>query len=107
VTASLEIRGAPRTLPADAERALYRAAQEALTNVRKHAGVGCARVLLDYSGSGVVRLQVRDDGRGFAEPANGGFGLTGVRERVSHLGGTVDLASRPGRGVTMTVELPG
>ena len=107
VTASLEVRGAPRTLPADAERTLYRAAQEALTNVRKHAGVDCARVLLDYSGAGVVRLRVEDDGRGFAGRPGGGFGLTGVRERVGHLGGTVDVASAPGRGVTMTVELPG
>jgi signal transduction histidine kinase len=64
VAASLEVRGAPRTLPADAERALYRAAQEALTNVRKHAGVDEARVLLDYSGPGVVRLRVSGDGRG-------------------------------------------
>ncbi len=107
VTASLEVRGEPRTLPAEAERALYRAAQEALTNIRKHAGVDCARVLLDYSGEGVVRLRVEDDGRGFDGTPGGGFGLTGVRERVDHLGGTVDVASAPGRGVTMTVELPG
>jgi signal transduction histidine kinase len=107
VTASLEVRGEPRTLPADAERALYRAAQEALTNIHKHAGVDCARVLLDYSGEGVVRLRVEDDGRGFDGTPGGGFGLTGVRERVGHLGGTVDVSSAPGRGVTMTVELPG
>jgi signal transduction histidine kinase len=107
VTASLEVRGEPRTLPPDAERALYRAAQEALTNVRKHAGVDCARVLLDYSGPAVVRLRVEDDGRGFDGQPGGGFGLTGVRERVGHLGGTVDVASAPGHGVTMTVELPG
>jgi len=112
VTASLEVRGEPRTLPADAERALYRAAQEALTNVRKHAGVDCARVLLDYSDESVVRLRVEDDGRGFdgggpdGQP-RGGFGLTGVRERVGQLGGTVEVASAPGRGVTMTVKLPG
>lgn len=128
VAADLEVRGEPRPLPADAERALYRATQEALTNVRKHAGAGRARVLLDYSRADVVRLRVEDDGRGFAEPPAGvaepptgvaeqptglaglpagGYGLTGVRERVGHLGGTVGLVSRPGEGVTMTVELPG
>ena len=64
-------------------------------------------MLLDYSGEGVVRLRVEDDGRGFDGTPGGGFGLTGVRERVGHLGGTVDVSSAPGRGVTMTVELPG
>jgi signal transduction histidine kinase len=107
VTASLELRGEPRTLPADAERALYRAAQEALTNVRKHAGVDRARVLLDYTGPGAVRLQVCDEGRGFDGRPGDGFGLTGLRERIGQLGGTVDVRSAPGRGVTMTVELPG
>jgi signal transduction histidine kinase len=107
VTASLEVRGAPRRLPGDAERALYRAAQEALTNVRKHAGVNRARVLLDYSGPDVVRLRVQDDGRGFDGRPGHGFGLTGVRERVGQLGGAVDVRSAPGQGVTMTVELPG
>jgi signal transduction histidine kinase len=114
VTASLEVRGEPRRLRPDAERALYRAAQEALTNVRKHAGIDCARVLLDYSGEDVVRLRIEDDGRGFdGRESDGhgrsgdGFGLTGVRERVGQLGGTVTVASAPGRGVTMTVELPG
>ena len=109
VTASLEVRGEPRALPPDAERTLYRAAQEALTKIRRHAGADCARVLLDYSGEGVVRLRVEDDGRGLDGPARpgSGFGLTGVRERVGHLGGTVEIASDPGHGVTMTVELPG
>jgi signal transduction histidine kinase len=117
VTASVEVRGEPRRLPPDAERTLYRAAQEALTNVRKHAGVDQARVLLDYSGPGVVRLRVDDDGRGLSGPGPGpgpgpvsgfgGYGLTGVRERVGDLGGTLALDSAPGRGVTLTVELPG
>jgi signal transduction histidine kinase len=107
VTASLEVRGEPRGLSPDAARALYRAAQEALTNVRKHAGVDRARLLLDWSRAGVVRLQVQDDGTGMADPPRSGYGLTGVRERVGHLGGTVDLLSRPGQGVTVTVQLPG
>ncbi|HST67483.1 MAG TPA: sensor histidine kinase [Mycobacteriales bacterium] len=115
---SVEVRGDHRALPPEAERALYRAAQEALTNVRKHAAGTHARVLLDYSRPGTVRLQVEDDGQGLPAdqglvPADGqgrpakGYGLTGVRERVGRLGGTVELASRPGAGVTMTVELPG
>ena len=54
-----------------------------------------------------VRLRIEDDGRGFDGEPGGGFGLTGVRERVGHLGGTVDVTSRPDHGVTLTVELPG
>jgi signal transduction histidine kinase len=107
LAASVEVRGEHRTLPADAERALYRATQEALTNVRKHAAGTRAHVLLDYSAPDLVRLQVQDDGTGLPPAQGNGFGLTGVRERVGRLGGTVDLASRPGAGVTMTVELPG
>jgi signal transduction histidine kinase len=107
VTAALEVRGEPRGLSPDTARALYRAAQEALTNVRKHAGVDRARLLLDWSRAGVVRLQVRDEGAGLPDRPGSGYGLTGVRERVGQLGGTVQLRSAPGQGVTMTVELPG
>lgn len=69
-------------------------------------------MLLDYSRPGLVRLQVEDDGTGFPPPSTaatpvGGVGPVGVRERVGRLGRTVELASRPGAGVTMTLELPG
>jgi signal transduction histidine kinase len=52
-------------------------------------------------------LEVQDDGIGIDRDARGrGFGLPGMRERVEALGGTLQITSRPGRGVTLTVELP-
>jgi signal transduction histidine kinase len=109
VATAVEVRGARRALPPAAEESLYRVAQEGLTNVRKHALAGSARVLLDYGRADAVRLEVRDDGRGAAgDPdAARGFGLTGLRERVAELGGTLTVDTAPGRGLTLSVELPG
>ncbi|BCJ47175.1 hypothetical protein GCM10010168_72360 [Actinoplanes ianthinogenes] len=101
----LEIRGTPRSLPVDVEEALYRAAQEGLTNVRRHARATRADVLLDYL-PGEVRMVVGDDGCGAAPGESGGFGLTGLRERVAELGGVVALDSVPGQGSTLTVTAP-
>ena len=84
--------GEPRALPANKEVVLLRAAQEALTNVRKHAGAGRVEVTLD----GAV-LAVADDGAGFDPAApTGGYGLAGMRRRVEEIGGTVSIASGPG-----------
>jgi len=99
------VTGAPRPLPLPAKQALFRAAQEGLTNVRKHAQATRAEVTLDYRQE-VVRLAVRDDGLG-AEGASGGFGLVGVRERVHLLGGRVRVRTAPGRGFSLEVEAPG
>jgi signal transduction histidine kinase len=57
------------------------------------------------TGEGVLRVEVRDEGRGGADPARGS-GLVGLRDRVEATGGTMRLASSPGSGTTLTVELP-
>jgi PAS domain S-box-containing protein len=101
-------------LPTEVETTLFRVAQEALTNIRKHAEATKARVVLDRPGN-TVRLLVRDEGRGFspkgATRRNGRgdkVGLSGMRERVSLLGGRFQLHTEPGRGTTIVaeVELP-
>jgi signal transduction histidine kinase len=106
VPTELRIDGRERTLSADSEESLFRAAQEGLTNVRKHADATSARVLLRF-GEDTVRLEVRDDGRGLRESAGQGFGLLGLRERAARLGGRLDVAPAPGGGTTLLVEVPG
>ena len=99
-----EPTGAPRPLPPRAELTLYRAAQEALTNVRKHARASRADVTLDY-GADSARLVVRDNGVGAAD-VSGGFGLVGVRERVQLLDGSLRIHTAEGEGFTLEAEVP-
>ncbi|WP_086824444.1 sensor histidine kinase [Allokutzneria sp. NRRL B-24872] len=106
VPTELTVSGAERDLGDDAREALFRAAQEGLTNVRKHARAESADVVLEYAES-VVRVEVRDDGTGASDDGSPGFGLLGLRERAEHLGGRVDLRSEPGRGSTLSMEVPG
>jgi signal transduction histidine kinase len=101
----LEVLGAARPLPAKVELALFRASQEGLTNVRKHAGASQAELRLDYSQAHYVRLSLRDNGGG-AQDTAGGFGLLGVRERARLLGGVLDIQTSPGEGFLMQMELP-
>lgn len=98
--------GGCRPLSPQTGLTLYRAAQEGLTNVRRHARVSEAEVVLEYRDGGTVRLLVRDDGTGSAD-VDGGFGLLGVRERTQILGGRVDIRTAPGQGFTLEVEVPG
>jgi signal transduction histidine kinase len=84
--------------------ALYRAAQESLTNVRRHAAATRVSVRLSLDGDR-AELVVADDGRGF-QPHREGFGLRGMRERVELLGGDVRVDSRPGAGTRITVTVP-
>lgn len=98
-------------LPAEVETTLFRVAQEALTNVRRHAHAPRTYVTLDHRGEG-VRLVVRDEGRGFRPgEATGGapgekVGLSGMRERVSLLGGRFEVRSEPEDGTTVMAEVP-
>ncbi|MBU2666063.1 sensor histidine kinase [Actinoplanes bogorensis] len=104
---SVEVRGAERPLPPEAGESLFRAAQEGLTNVGKHAQARSATILVDYSHSSRVRLEVRDDGVGATGDTGGGFGLIGLRERAAQLGGSLTLDTAPGAGATLRMEVPG
>jgi two-component system sensor histidine kinase UhpB len=84
---------------------VYRVVQEALTNVARHARARHLEIRV-HRGTALT-VEVQDDGIGMDRDASGGgFGLPGMRERVESLGGAMQLASRRGRGVTLTVELP-
>jgi signal transduction histidine kinase len=98
------VEGTPQPLPAQAELTLYRAVQEGLTNVRKHAAAQEAGVVLRY-GEQSASVLVWDDGEGAVE-AEGGFGLLGLRERVHLLGGEVEVRTAPGEGFQLEVEVP-
>ncbi|WP_109471649.1 sensor histidine kinase [Ornithinimicrobium cavernae] len=97
--------GALPELPAATEVAAYRIAQEALTNVVRHAGAHHAWLGLTCRGDELV-LVVRDDGSGVLEPREGGVGLTAMRERAAELGGTLTIDARPASGTTVTARLP-
>jgi two-component system sensor histidine kinase DegS len=95
------------SVPADIELALFRMTQEALQNVRRHAGL--CRVWLNLERDGAqVRLTIADDGCGFdpRQTPAARFGLAGMRERVALLGGTIDIQSRPGAGTTIVITIP-
>jgi signal transduction histidine kinase len=93
-----QIQTAERLAPA-IETVVYRIAQEALTNVAKHADATSVDIALHLR-NGAVELEVRDDGRGFdPTAATSGFGLLGMRERVELAGGTLDVARTDGQTV--------
>jgi signal transduction histidine kinase len=107
LVAGLAVTGDPHGLPAEHEVALLRAAQEALTNVRRHASASRVDVTLGYEPD-AVRLRVRDDGCGFDPDAaaNGGYGLAGMRARAARIGGAVNVLAAPGVGVAVCFEVP-
>ncbi|MFC0004734.1 sensor histidine kinase [Micromonospora siamensis] len=108
VPTALEVVGAVRPLPEQARESLFRAAQEGLTNVRRHARATRVELTVDYSRPTGVRLEVRDDGPGAGPgPTSSGFGLLGIEERAAHLGGRMTFDSEPGRGSRLRVEVPG
>ena len=92
-------------LPEEVEVALYRIAQEGITNVLRHSDADHATVTLSSTGTS-LRLSIEDDGRGFLEGADtAGHGLTGIRERVELIGGGVRISSTPGAGTAVVVDL--
>ncbi|GAA1359676.1 sensor histidine kinase [Streptomyces beijiangensis] len=96
--------GTGRTLPAEVDRAAYRIIQEALTNVARHADRAETGVQLTY-GERMLTVSVEDEGPPSGEP-DPGTGLTGMRERVTALGGTLHAGPRSGGGFTVRAELP-
>lgn len=101
----------PERLPTDVETTLYRIAQEALTNVAKHAAARRVGIWLERSAD-AVRLTIADDGRGFDPGGLEGravstrLGLYGIRERALLLGGSAVVQSQPGQGTSVVVHLP-
>ena len=100
----------PADIRVDAEQsiALFRIFQELLTNVARHAAATRIDACLQEK-DGALELSVRDNGKGIKPKMltdSKSFGLIGMRERCHHLGGTVDIRGKPGKGTSVTVNLP-
>jgi len=93
-----------RRLPSSVEATAYFVTAEAVTNAIKHAGATRVDVRT-WLAEDQLRLDVRDDGRGGADPSDG-TGLTGIKDRVAALGGTVRVRSEAGQGTSLEVALP-
>jgi signal transduction histidine kinase len=114
---SFSHRAMEARLPRRLESAIFRITQEGLTNVTRHAAATTCRIDLQRVGD-TVRLRIEDNGRGFSTVADAdavglapaqpsrGLGLIGMRERAVLFGGTLSIASTPGHGTTLTLELP-
>lgn len=88
-------------LPTGIEDAVFRIAQEALSNALRHGAAGLVAVTLGRTGAR-VHLTVRDDGQGFDEAElRAGYGIRGMRERAAEVGGRLDISARPGSGCTV------
>jgi signal transduction histidine kinase len=110
VAVAVETTGPVRALSEVVEENLLRVAQEALTNVIKHAGASEVRISLEFSPQAVT-LRVQDNGRGFSQdsspgPREGHFGLLGMSERAKRLNGQLRVTSTPGSGTCLEVEIP-
>ncbi|HEY3706471.1 MAG TPA: two-component regulator propeller domain-containing protein [Terracidiphilus sp.] len=111
--AKFGIYGAYRPLAPGTESEILRIAQEALHNVKKHAGAASVKMQLEYRRNEIA-LEIIDDGRGFTPSNNGApltspsghYGLTGMRERAASIGGTLEVTSEPGAGTTVRLRAP-
>lgn len=111
VAVDFQKTGQERRLPHETELALYRIAQEALTNIVKHSNATRAEVIIGFDTSQIL-MKVIDNGTGFEVPrsptdfaASGHFGLLGIRERADLIGARLDVDSAPGTGTRLTVRL--
>ena len=102
IVTEFKVTGEPHPLEHKVALALYRVAQEGLTNVRRHARASRVDVLLDFQPD-EVHLEVKDNGMGTAEIA-GGFGFLGIRERMQLLGGKVTINTGVGKGFCLTAR---
>ena len=110
MAATIAVTGTPRRLDAAQEHHLLRIGLEALTNAVKHAGPSRIDIELQFEPEGTT-LVVADDGKGLSQDGEGEisgnrFGLLGIRERVTKLGGVLDIRSSPGKGTRLTVFVP-
>jgi signal transduction histidine kinase/ligand-binding sensor domain-containing protein len=104
----VEVHGLRRMLDRTTQAEALRIVEEALTNVRKHAGAAQVVIVLDY-GWRRLRISIGDNGRGFDPVGTGSlaghWGLLGMRERASRIGGRLSLTSKPGVGTTVSVDV--
>ncbi|MCC7355475.1 MAG: PAS domain S-box protein [Anaerolineae bacterium] len=105
-----EVLGEPRRLPPEVELGLFRIAQEAVQNVRRHSEATAATLTLQF-GPTETYLEITDNGRGFLTGDMGAvsgihLGLAGMQERAQLLGGTYTVQSTPGQGTTVSVSVP-
>jgi signal transduction histidine kinase len=108
----LTVQGQSYKLLPDQELALYRIAQEALTNARKHAKATRIEITLLFK-SEFVQLEIVDNGVGFSVPPSlmelahhDNFGLLGIQERVWSVGGSLEISSSPGEGTRLHIQVP-
>jgi len=116
LSAALEVHGAYRALSPDIEQEILRIAQEAIQNVKKHAEASSMSVRLDYD-EHALAISISDNGRGFLaphesadskaiKPAEGHYGLVGIRERAALIHGAIEIVSTPGSGTTIRLHVP-
>jgi len=112
IDAHVEVIGIERSLPDEEQLVLFRIVQEALSNTRRHAEASRAWVTLEF-GDDKTTLTVKDNGKGFELPprigdlaSTGKLGLAGMQERAQLINGKLTLKSQPGKGTTVTVEVP-
>jgi signal transduction histidine kinase len=105
----VQVHGRPKRLASQVEYAVYRVAQEALSNVARHAGTSEARLELNWSSRDLV-LQVSDEGTGFARAESdhrvAGEGLVNMSDRASEIGAELTVQSAAGQGTTVRLSVP-
>jgi len=112
ITVEFQRQGQERRLDAAVELALYRMAQEAFSNIVRHAGASQASLTITFNNQSVT-IQVTDNGKGFEVPKSpaeyapsGHYGLLGLHERAELIGAALDIQSEPGRGTQVKIYLP-
>jgi two-component system sensor histidine kinase DegS len=112
ISSNFETMGLEKKLPPQTETAIYRIVQEALNNIAKHAHADRVEISLVRRDSRIF-ASIQDNGKGFdldrvlhPESPERGFGLVGIKERVSLLGGQIDIQSKPGWGTLIRIEIP-
>jgi signal transduction histidine kinase len=104
IVTEFKVTGEPQALENKVALAFYRAAQEGLTNVRRHASASRVDILLEFQPA-EVRLEVKDNGVGATEIIEG-FGLLGIRERMHLLGGKMEICTDSGAGFRLITCIP-
>jgi signal transduction histidine kinase len=105
IEVSVESEDVPEGLPDEYKTCIYRLVQEALNNAVRHSGASNAKVVVERLTKSIV-VRITDDGRGFDPGRSRGMGILGMEERVKRLGGTLKVESQPGKGATVTADLP-